>query len=124
MTTSVKKHREFLRLLMTTHKVQRMHMLQTISNDQFNILVEIVYNILHGICPLNKDEEVKIKKYKTLLRKLIEKNLPKRVKKNILLQIQQIVPTLLSSVQRYFSHNGCRGCISSERKIPEIVRKS
>lgn len=106
MTASVKKHREFLRLLTTTHKIQRVHMLQTISNNQFNILVEIVYNILHGICPLTKDEEVKLKKYKTLLRKLKEKKLAKRIKKNILLQIQQIVPTLLSSVQRYFSCNG------------------
>lgn len=84
----------------------------------------MVYNILKGFCSLTKEEEVKLKKQRTLLRQLIDKKVNKRVKKDILIRIQSLIPTLLSSVKRYLINNGKRGRTSSERKISEIAGRS
>ena len=94
-----------MKLLTSTHQSQRVQLIRTIDDDQFDILVEIIYNILHGICSLTKKEE-KLKKHKTQLRKLIEKKTTKLVKKDILVSIQQIIPSLLSPLLRYLSNNG------------------
>ena len=57
---------------------------------------------------------------KTQLRKLIEKKTTKLVKKDILVSIQQIIPSLLSPLLRYLSNNGKRGCVCSKREISKI----
>ena len=95
-----------MKLLTSTHQSQRVQLIRTIDDDQFDILVEIVYNILHGICSLTKKEEEMLKKHKTQLRKLIEKKTTKIVKKDILVSIQQIIPSLLSPLLRYLSNIG------------------
>lgn len=117
----LKDHLDFLRLLASTHRSQRLQLLHTIDNGQFDILIEVVYNILQGVCSLTKDEEEKLKKHKLLLRKLIERKKAKRVKKQILIRIQALIPTLISAVNRYLLNNGKRGRSSSERKISEIT---
>lgn len=125
MSSSIKDHLDFLRLLAITHKKQRLQLLRTINNSQFDILIEVVYHILKGVCSLTKEEEVKIKKkQRTFLRQFIDKKVNKRVKKDILIRIQSLIPTLLSSVKRYLINNGKRGRTSSERKILEIAGRS
>lgn len=64
------------------------------------------------------------KKQRTLLRQLIDRRVVKRVKKEILIPIQSLIPTLLSSVNRYLIKNVKRGCTFSERKISEIAGRS
>lgn len=113
MTSSVQKHIDFLKLLATTHKKQRIQLLHTISGSQLDVLVETVYNILNGVCPLTKTEEQSLKKHKTLLRKVVDKKLSNRIKQKIFLRIQRIIPTFLSSVLRYLS--------SSKRKISKVT---
>lgn len=121
MSSFLKDHLDFLRLLASTHRSQRLQLLHTIDNGQFDILIEVVYNILQGVCSLTKDEEEKLKKHKLLLRKLIERKKAKRVKKQILIRIQALIPTLISAVNRYLLNNGKRGRSSSERKISKIT---
>lgn len=70
MTSSVQKHLYFLKLLATTHKKQRIQLLHTIS--QLDVLVETVYNILNGVCPLTKNEEQSLKNHIKLLRKDVD----------------------------------------------------
>lgn len=74
MTSSVQKHIDFLKLLATTHKKQRIQLLHTISGSQLDVLVETVYNILNGVCPLTKTEEQSLKNTKHCLEKLLIKN--------------------------------------------------
>lgn len=85
------------------------------------MLVETVYNILNGVCPLMKTEEQSLKKHKTLLRKVVDKKLSNRIKQKIFLRIQRIIPTFLSSVLRYLSSNGKRSGASSKRKISKVT---
>lgn len=69
MTSSVQKHIDFLKLLATTHKKQRIPLLHTISGSQLDVLVETVYNILNGVCPLTKTEEQSFKKTQNIAEK-------------------------------------------------------
>lgn len=117
MTSSVEKHIDFLKLLATTHKKQRIQLLHTISGSQLDVLVETVYNILNGVCPLTKTEEQSLKKK----RKVVDKKLSNRIKQKIFLRIQRIIPTFLSSVLRYLSSNGKRSGASSKRKISKVT---
>lgn len=85
------------------------------------MLVETVYTILNGVCPLTKKEEQSLKKHKTLLRKVVDKKISNRIKQQIFLRIQRIIPTFLSSVLRYLSSNGKTGGASSKRKISKVT---
>lgn len=49
MSSFLKDHLDFLRLLASTHRSQRLQLLHTIDNGQFDILIEVVYNILQGV---------------------------------------------------------------------------
>lgn len=64
MPSSIKNHLDFLRLLASTHKNQKLQLLRTINDSQYDILIEVVYNILKGVCSLTKEEEEKVKKTK------------------------------------------------------------
>lgn len=69
MTSSVQKHLDFLKLLATTHNKQRIQLLHTISGSQLDVLVETVYNILNGVCPLTEKEEQSLKKTQNIAEK-------------------------------------------------------
>lgn len=73
MSSFLKDHLDFLRLLASTHRSQRLQLLHTIDNGQFDILIEVVYNILQGVCSLTKDEEEKLKKTQTTVTKINRK---------------------------------------------------
>lgn len=124
MTSSLKRHLDFIKLLALTHKTQRVQLLRTIDNQQFDILLEITFNILNGVCPLTKKEEINLRRNKASLRKLVDNKIAKRIKKQILLNIQRLLPILLSPVIRYFSQDGKGGNVSSEREISEVIGKS
>lgn len=73
MSSFLKDHLDFLRLLASTHRSQRLQLLHTIDNGQFDILIEVVYNILQGVCSLTKDEEEKTEKTQTTVTKINRK---------------------------------------------------
>ena len=70
-----------MKLLTSTHQSQRVQLIRTIDDDQFDILVEIIYNILHGICSLTKKRRRKAEKTQNTTSEIDRKENDKNSKK-------------------------------------------
>lgn len=81
MTTQVKKHLDYLKLLTSTHVKQRRQLINTISDEQLSVLSEAIFNVLKGVCPLSNVNKNKLSKNKTILRKLVDPKLNRKFKK-------------------------------------------
>ena len=68
-------------------------------------ICESIYNIIEGRVPISTDQKEKLKKYKIILRKLVQKNKLK-YKKKLLVQsggfLSVILPTVLSLISSLF----------------------
>lgn len=120
MTTQVKKHLDYLKLLTSTHVKQRRQLINTISDEQLSVLSEAIFNVLKGVCPLSNVNKNKLSKNKTILRKLVDPKLSRKFKKSILKKVQNLIPELLRPVIQYFAHNGKGSGNGPTRKVHQI----
>lgn len=117
MTSKVKKHLDFLRLLSSSHVKQRRQLINTVSDEQLSVLTEAVYNVLKGVCPLSHINKNKLSKDRTILRKFTDPKLSKRLKITILKKNHNLLPELLRPVIKYIAQNGERSSNGSNREI-------
>lgn len=117
MTSKVKKHLDFLRLLSSSHVKQRRQLINTVSDEQLSVLTEAVYNVLKGVCPLSNINKNKLSKDRTILRKFTDPKLGKRLKITILKKNHNLLPELLRPVIKYIALNGERSSNGSNREI-------
>lgn len=117
MTAKVRKHLDFLRLLISSHVRQRRQLINTVSDEQLSVLIEAVYNVLQGVCPLSNKDKNNLSKNKKILRKFTDPKLSKRLKSTILRKIHHLIPVLLQPVIRYITQNGEGSSNGSHRKI-------
>lgn len=117
MTAKVRKHLDFLRLLISSHVKQRRQLINTASDEQLSVLTEAVYNVLKGVCPLSDKDKNNLSKNKKILRKFTDPKLSKRLKSTILRKIHHLIPGLLRPVIRYIMQNGEGSSNGSHRKI-------
>lgn len=69
---SVKKHLPILKLLQSAKPKLRKSIVANCELDFINTLVECVFNSVNGNIPLTEAEKQKLKKFKTLLRKILK----------------------------------------------------
>jgi hypothetical protein len=122
MSLLLKKHAPFLRILQTTtSRLQRKALLDTITNDQLKVLVEVTVNVLRGALPLTKSYKVKLQKHKKLIRALGDQSISLKTKKTLLCRQGQAIALLLKSVEPY-SRRFCDefGSKSGSRSIRDI----
>jgi hypothetical protein len=89
----------FVRLATSTSPVQRQQLIDSASKDQIECICECAYNILRKNVPLNSRQAGQLRKYRTVVYKLIDKRLPlSRKKKLIAQQSGGFLPALLAPV--------------------------
>lgn len=69
---SVKKHLPILKLIQTAKPKLRKSLISHCDLDFINTLVECVFNTVNGNIPLTETEKRKLKKFKTVLRKVLK----------------------------------------------------
>jgi hypothetical protein len=100
MSQLLKKHAPFLRILQTTtSRLQLKALLDTITNDQLKVLVQVTVNVLRGSLPLTQSYKVKLKKHKRLIRALGDPSISLKTKKKLLCRQGQAIALLLKSVE-------------------------
>lgn len=101
---SVRKNYHLLKLLQSTTPSQRQALLKTITPSQLHSICEVCYNVLHGNVPVKVS---KIKKYKSVIRKLGDKKVSNKRKKNILVNqaggfLPYIIPAVIGAIGSLF----------------------
>ena len=75
MSELIKKERYFLLLLIQTSLKQQKMMMGNFSSLQLKAVVQIIFNVLHGVLKVNNTLKTKLKKQKKLIRQLVQKRL-------------------------------------------------
>lgn len=107
MLQRVETHKNFLRALHTLKPKYRALLLKKCTVDEINCICECIHNVLQGKIQLDEDKKKHLQKFKSVLRKLIQKGRDKHFRKKILIQkggaflpiiIGAILSTLFSKI--------------------------
>ena len=101
-TNHLQRYKYFLLFLVDKRNniPQKESVLKYIDNSQLNFLIEIVYNILQGDVSIPPTEYKTVKRYRNLLRKLIEKDKTVGYKKKLLIRNRKRIIQILDIVQK------------------------
>lgn len=98
MVRRVSTHLQLLKALHTLKPKHRTALLKVCRDEEINCLCECIYNVLNGKVPLKDQDKSRLRKYKTILRKLISKGKNKSRKQIIVQKGGAFLPIILGSV--------------------------
>ena len=100
MSQLVRKHWSYFQLLMsTTSKMQRKHLLDTITNDQLKALVQIVINFLQRVIPIATGPKTKLRRQRHLIRRIGDRSISLKDKKILLCRQGGTIALFLKSLE-------------------------
>ncbi len=97
----MRENSEFLRVLSKSNRKQRKAILEHCHNELIKCICEISLNLLRGVIPISKSQKDKLKRYKSILRDLIDKKKSIKHKRKQLSQsggnlLTLLIPPVLS----------------------------
>ncbi|CAC5365859.1 unnamed protein product [Mytilus coruscus] len=99
MSKQVMRHVNFLSLWISAEDEQRLAMIKAMNNEQFKILLECIYNILHGGVTLSPLYKKKLFEYKTVIRKITAEDTSRIQQTRLLLKYRSnLIPTVVKIV--------------------------
>ena len=99
MSVQLKKHWNFIQLVISTSGPQRLALFKTITDEQLSVICEIVLNTLQGHLSVPPNTVKTLKRFKTFLRSLTLKDLSKVKKRKAVLSNHKVILLLLQAVQ-------------------------
>lgn len=98
MPRSLNTHKDLLSALHKLKPKYRTALLKSCDKEEINCICECIHNVLQGKVPIEDKNKKKLKKYKTVLRKLVKKGTNK-IRKNIIIQKGgAFLPIILGSI--------------------------
>ena len=94
----VHKHLPLFQVLTGATSDQRSAILKTLTKQQLHAVLEAVYNVLHGTCPISDNDKKKLYHHRSTIRKLVAKDLTRKQQHRLLIKYQSILPLLLKQV--------------------------
>ena len=95
------KHLPLFELLIQTTDNQRQAILKTLSATQLRAILEAIYNVLRGTCPIRDSDKKKLNRYSAVIRRLVSRELTSPQQQRILNKYRRLLPLLLKPVVRY-----------------------
>ena len=99
MNSLLKREQPFLRLFMTASNEQKKALVKTITTSQMRAVIQIVYNIILGSRNLSELNKKKVRRYKPIILRFIEKGKPLQIRRSILLKDLSIFVLLVQTVR-------------------------
>lgn len=107
------KMKAFCWFLLSGSKGQVLHILKSITKEQMQIILEIVFNIVHNTLTISTKDRTEMGKYKNLVRKILTPNINWTLRKTLLWKIRSLLPII---AKNYLSHVK-RTDINTQEKI-------
>lgn len=89
--------------LMHMSRHQLLHVLRILTKEQLRAIIEIIYNVVQGTCPVSEANKNILLKHKNLIRRLVVKRLTLSQRKRLLLKIRNILPIFFQAYIHYVS---------------------
>jgi hypothetical protein len=103
MTQRVRKHLPTLKVLALSTPAVRKQILKSADDGLIKLLIECCYNTLYGGMKLSSSKLSKLKKYKTVIRKIAKPSKNLKNKKKVLVQsgsglLSVLLPTVITEL--------------------------
>ena len=86
---------------MTLNEEQFNYIIKTATIDQLRGIIEIVYNVMRGVCFIGPKDKRKLEHYKSELRSLITPDLSTTQRKKLLIKIKSVLPIFFRVYIKY-----------------------
>lgn len=94
----VLRHLSLFEFLTEATDDQRYAILKTLNSAQLRAVLEAVYNVLRGNCPIRDALKKKLYRHREILRRLVSKDLTRQQQQRILVKHRSVVPLVLKPV--------------------------
>jgi len=98
------KHLPLFEVLTRGTDDQRAVLLQTLSEPQLKAVLEAIYNVLKGTCPVRNKDKTQLLRYRGVIRRLVSKDLSQQQQRRLLKKHRTLLPIVLTPVIRYLKH--------------------
>ena len=103
MARKVEKHLALFRLLIDTTEAQRLAVVKTLNPGQIKAVVEAIYNVLKGTCPVSDKVKKTLYQQRRIIRRLVSKELTRQQQHRLLVKHRKVLPLLLKPVVHYLT---------------------
>ena len=97
----VHKHLPLFKLLVQATGEQRAVLLHTLSETQLKALLEAIYNVLKGTCPVRNQDNAKLHEHRRVICHLVSKELTRQQQIRLLKKYLTLLPLVLTPVIRF-----------------------
>ena len=94
MAQRVEKHLALLHLLAETTDTQRLAIIKTLSPSQIRAVLEAIYNVLRGTCPVSDKARKALHHQRRIIRRLVSKDLSLQQRQRLLIRHTRLLPLL------------------------------
>lgn len=124
MSELLESNLSFLRMLEQANVKQRKALLLHASREQFRTLITMIYNILRGNIPVSVADKIRLRRYKSCIRKLANRTVSNHDKLEQLIKHHSILPICIKQLLDYFDfeniqHEQAYGS-SHKRQLPAV----
>jgi len=99
----MKNKKLFIKFLLDIPKQQLLRFLKIITKEQLQVIIEIIYNVVQGVCTISETNKSVLSKQKNIIRKLVSKRTTHLQRKKLLVKIHTILPIVLQAYINYVS---------------------
>nr|DAC81350.1 TPA_asm: gasderminX [Mytilus Mediterranean mussel adintovirus] len=82
---------------------QMIQVIKILTKVQLQEIIEIIYNVVQGVCSVSDSDKILLNKHKQFIRKILLKQTTLQHKKLLLLKIRKILPIFLKAYLQYVS---------------------
>jgi hypothetical protein len=100
----VQKYLPLFKLLLDSTDEQRAAIVQTLSAPQLKAVIEAIYNVLMGTCPISERDKNKLIGYKDVIYRLVSEGLDHKQKQRLLKKHRSLLPIVLNPVIQFLNH--------------------
>jgi len=99
----MKDKKAFIIFLNDTSDQQLSRILKILTKEQLQTIIEIIYNVLHGVCTISDINKSILNKNKYLIRRLVAKRSTLTERKKLLFKSRKILPIFFQAYINYVS---------------------
>jgi hypothetical protein len=103
MAASIRKHLPLLMLLVDASEAQAQAILKTLTPVQLRVILEAIYNVLRGTCPIGDKLKKNLYQRRGIIRRLVSKDLTRQQQQRMLVKHRQLLSLLLRPVIEFLT---------------------
>lgn len=103
MAGSIRKHLPLLMVLVDASETQTQAILKTLSPVQLRVVLEAIYNVLRGTCPIGDKLKKKLYQRRRIIRQIVSKDLTRQQQQRLLVKHRQLLSLLLRPVIEFLT---------------------